>query len=344
MPSASGQATTNYQPDNPPSHSLVDVARLGSTMNEIAPVRIRRRSTTDPDAAAEFDRALILWRETEKHIDECYEAVYRARLRIAWRVARGTAEAQGRLLDAQASPLSSILDAPEPKPTFMDLGLPKRVELPVLPAVFPYDPDADRPARRHRPSAAADEPDGVWPAVIQLLDCRLGLNILLPEDPPHFSDKLFGLLDPGAEWPTFTEVVDFETSIAEGVLRYMIEYSEEEAYALLRKEKFLTKVEAIALLSIARQIAKESTSVPEDENRAMMVMRLRRIQQRSKEVFNVREEINALKLEAQLTGLTRNRPEELEDVFAQVVRASDRLSTDRVIDTRPSTRQLADPS
>jgi len=264
-----------------------------------------------------------LWAKLALNPVEIEERVLDARLRTAWRVTRVLAMMQGRLSENERIELA---ERPHRSMPFLD-GASDVV--PLLP------PPNRQPTYR-------------WLQTIETVASTIGADLLLPTDIPTFSEHLWGFAHPDpAErlwWPSLQELnVYEEMQQIYPTMRLLSKFSTLEVYNRLQAQRLLTKTEIRSLVAMARRESKAVIEyADQDEERSIMILRLQEVQKRARRSLNLREEVNGLKMEAQLRGLTQQDPSSLDgnrifEAFATAVASPSSIEYDPVPPTDPPT-------
>jgi hypothetical protein len=225
-----------------------------------------------------------------------------ARTRVAWRITRAMAILQGRI-DAM-QPLDDLTDHDKPRTTIGLNALPVSIRGSFTSemTLFPSD----------EKSLAAHA------SLAYMLNC----SMLMPDDPQMGSQSFWGLLHPSyyeALFPSLLELQVFERKILHRCLRYLVRNGSVRTFEWLRNKHMLTVGECKALMGMARIEARNIVEYEQEEERAVMTLRLQDHQERSRKEGNLREELQSMKQEAIVRGLTATQPEGFLDVFSRVV-------------------------
>lgn len=247
-----------------------------------------------------------------------------ARVRAAWRLMRCLALYQGRL--EVNLPLEDLAPAPQ---EFARLTPLARMAITVK---IGQQPHRFRDAKHSFLVSKLDIPIlpptndqkklKAWIEGMEVLSTLIGCDLLHHLDPPTDSETLWGILDPTRTHqsiPDFYRVMAYERALTDKVTGYLVRHGTKGAYDRIRKNMVLSNDEATMLISMARKHARNSVEYDQEEERAVMTMRLQEIQKRARKQFNLREELNAIKQESLVRGLTKSQPEGFMDVFAKVV-------------------------
>lgn len=216
----------------------------------------------------------------------------RARVRVAWRLTRELALRQGRIREGE-----SLQEAVAAYHTPIN-----QITL------TPTDPS---------------KPTYQWIVEMGKIDNEINASYIRARDPITTAEYVWGLFHPDANrrapWPPLDDLVDYELRLAKRVLDQLCCQASLDVYRQLIRKSGFTPKEARDIISIARKEARFFIDEDQDSLRNMMTLRLQNIQKRARKAFNLREETNALKMEAQINGLGKTAPDNLLDAFAAVV-------------------------
>jgi len=239
---------------------------------------------------------------------------HRARTRVAWRITRGCLRVHDRL-PHPAALIREVL--PSAQIAEMHLTSLSGQKFPCHPGdSLNYSVDWAR-------------------AVIQLAK-ELNTEVILPTDPLQTSEFTWGLFHPNeslrANWPSLREIISYEGKAIQYTLKMLTQVSTLEVHHKLLKSMYLLPIEAQSLIAMARTHAKEFADYDQEDERSLMTLRLQELQQRARAGLNLREEMNALKMEALVRGITKSAPEGLLDTFARVVLKDSHARTPSTLD------------
>jgi len=140
---------------------------------------------------------------------------------------------------------------------------------------------------------------------------EIGLRYLLDRD----------LADSGV-WPDPLEILTFESRILHDLVKAEMTGGLVEARNFLVTKGFMAW-EIGSLMRGAREMAINQFSLTQDEARVMIVLRLEEIIRRSKDLQDIRAEIQAIKLMALILGLGRGEvPDDVEEMTEIVKKVS----------------------
>lgn len=232
-----------------------------------------------------------------------------ARMRVAWRGVRALAIFQGRIDAAQSLDSINLEQANTPKAltAFARDNLPKNVSVRILGELPLMPPEKDQEAWLEAMSA-----------ILYMMNC----SVLQEKDPQLGSQNFWGLLHPSyyqALFPSISHLATYERKALHRCLKYLVRHGPIRAYEWLRSKHTLTAQEAKMMLSMARTEARSIIEFDQEEERAVMTLRLLDHQERSRRGGNLREELQSMKQEAIVRGLTATQPEGFGDIFGRVV-------------------------
>lgn len=267
------------------------------------------------------------------------EAV-RARTRIAWRLTRFLAVVQGRI----ASPDAPLTDLSPDDPSMDEFdrvsNLPRtmtkeavsyapKIVAHLAEQAIPLVPPRPQLHLSHDENTALEQEYLHFHEAIKKLKKYIG-NPVGPKDPFVDSSTWYGILDKYRcfqLYPEISEILLYEERLINKVLHMQVERGQVYAHKYLRYTLFLSENEARSVIALARKSARQQMEMDQEDERAMMTLRLQNFQQRAQAALNLREELQALKQEAVVRGLTKTQPETFMDVFARVVSESSRTPT-----------------
>jgi len=171
-------------------------------------------------------------------------------------------------------------------------------------------------------------------------DGRLGLGILL--------ELLEGLNL--AEWPEPWKLVAIEDALVlhtfevatcspSTTSRDIEPASEVKAARMLREEFGLTEPEVASVLALAHRRALDAMPSGQDSLRALQYHALEDLSRRAAAALDLRSEIAARRLLAQVSGVTRTEPEDLQSEFLGVVRKIAAFQDTQAVRSLPAPNQ-----
>lgn len=235
-----------------------------------------------------------------------------ARIRVAWRITRAMAIFQGRIDATQMLDDIKLSHAREAKSLSgaardaLPINIIKHIQcdLPLLP---PEPTDKLAPA---------------WIKAMETVAYMMNCGVLHEPDPRLGSQNFWGLLHPTyyeALFPTLPHLATYERKMLYHCLKFLIRKGPLRTYEWLRHKHLLTMQECKMLMSMARVEARSIVEFEQEEERAMMTLRLQDHQERARRESNLREELQSMKQEAIVRGLTATQPEGWQDIFARTV-------------------------
>lgn len=276
----------------------------------------------------------LFWRQVFEAHDLDPRTV-ESRTRIAWRITRFLAILQGRILPEQplsnlqnsaADDLQAEADIPKSLSSAALAEAPKRM-LEIL-------QDTRLPLVPPRPdqSLTFEENQQLEEIYDRFHKTLRGLKKYMPSqvsysDPFVDSRSWYGLLDQHrcfALYPDISEIVLFEENLVQRILRVMSRNGPLQANRILRMDMCLSQEETRIIELMARRQARQLLEMDQEDERAIMTLRLHDHQRRARQAANLREELQGMKQEAIVRGLTKTQPEGFMDVFARVVSETDK--------------------
>lgn len=190
------------------------------------------------------------------------------------------------------------------------------------------DPDADEPAYAiGLPVLPPDRDDDsplwkMWMYCVERIASNLGLSAGTPAVPDLAEHALPQLMTETRQaWPSRMELVTFEEILISETVDVLIDGSQRTAMQHLRHRYGLLPHEQRGLVEMARVACMEEANYDVDEARGVMVMRLERFIERSRQSYDLRAELGALKQMALVQGLARSEANDLVSDFTNVVRS-----------------------
>ncbi len=288
----------------------------------IKPEGLAAFARTLPESRSRFDEPRrLLGDELKEHLAEVLDRVpgdlSGHRLAVAWRIARAIGAAQGHLAHDEflsAIPENAWHEWRASYSQGQPAGAPpwrKAVSEAHLPIIPREDTDAHR--------------EVVWLVAAGLgirktRDGRLGLLALLdwPEGEP-------------SPWPEPWQLVALERALVLHVHEVATQTTAPEtkdaeaasmvkATRLLREDFGLSQPEVESVLALAHRHAHDAMPAGQDSMRALQYHALEDLARRAALALDLRSEIAARRLLAQVSGVTRTEPENAEQDFINVVR------------------------
>lgn len=132
--------------------------------------------------------------------------------------------------------------------------------------------------------------------------------------------KLFDPLHAPRFFPSAIQLVLWEKRLVARAARLMVQNTTSAAVDKLAEEGKLGFEEALALCSIARERLKRLYPIDDEEaNRVLAVARIENLAHRARRSLNLKTELAAMKLHAQILGLTGQKPPSEDLEFIKVV-------------------------
>jgi hypothetical protein len=264
------------------------------------------------------------------------------RLAVAWRLARALGAAQGHL-DTD-TPLAAVPERAWSEHTAGTIqGHPEGTAPWIIEAA--HAPIGLRPSAQ----AAGEFREVAWSIASRLgirrtREGRLGLLSLL--------DAIDG--EGTVSWPEPWQLVALEdalvlhtfetaTRTADPNDKDVEPASEVKAARLLREEFGLTEPEVASVLALAHRRALDAMPSGQDSLRALQFHALEDLARRAASSLDLRSEIAARRLLAQVSGVTRTAPEDLQQEFLGVVRKIAAIQDARPVLALPAPRSEAGP-
>jgi hypothetical protein len=255
------------------------------------------------------ETGLAFWERLESEEHANLERSHSARTRVAWRLVRNLALMQGKLVPDR--PLEEAERLHEESPL-----------VPEVRANLPFDLRA-KPVTVLPTLGTSSLVE--WQAAMLVLAEQLGCDSLCRNDPiTNALPTYWGLLDLEQlhnTFPPFSALCNYENKVLDRLSDLLMMHGTYQAAKKLQKQLKLTQNEVRMLFSILRYNVKSlllDGNDPEEE-RAMLLIQVQDVRQRARLSLNLREEMNALKLETVLRGLNRTEETNLSTIFGKVV-------------------------
>jgi len=169
-------------------------------------------------------------------------------------------------------------------------------------------------------------PPDLWCSLVQ----TIGDDILVYEgtkDYPNMGRLGFApLIDPEravSHWPSPDQLIAFETIVAEEALELLVKKSTASASRYLQSKYGFRWEDSTQILRLARRAAVAITQTDLEEDRAISRLRLDDLRERAADALHLQAELGAVKVQAQISGLTRFEPQdENRDIIDTIARVS----------------------
>ena len=254
---------------------------------------------------------LAFWQALFDQQHATLEATTESRTRIAWRLCRNLAVLQGKLGPDRPFEEAEREDLLTASPLVAEVR--KSFPFSMREALVPV-----------LPASGCNMVS--WQHAMLTLAEVLGCEELRRSDPiVHSQPYFWGLLDLNQlhnTFPTPAQIAQYERAVLKKASKLHLEYGSFRASEKLQNGLKLTQNEVRMVFSMLRYNVKSvilDGNDPEEE-KAMMILHVQDVRRRAKQSLNLREEMNALKLETVIRGLNRNSDDsDISSIFGKVV-------------------------
>lgn len=243
------------------------------------------REMTAPERAEFWTR---LFREPYDEMQETWPE----RLNAAWRVCRELARLKGLFDEERPSLWEATRISPDPWSTPNGIFSGAALDDALVRAI----------GERQMPLLPKDDPLG-WLELADLVADRVSLRW-------SAAGKRAAplLLSPSyveIAWPSAMQIMDYEITEANRVLRLLLESAPTSVIEDLMRDGY-RRHEAMSLVQLAHWIGRAAQKTDPDLERCMMSLRLQKVAERSRESGQTRDELAALRLLASVQGLIKS--------------------------------------